>query len=146
MNNQLIKAFTVFTGLIAIYSLVSCGSSPSNNSNDQTSALVINKIDQSAFTYRAKYGRDYEIDGNVIAKYPHFDLILFSHKKISSKRGIIYTYEITSKDGFLKTLITCNSKKPEKKYFQMEGLHFYYHSNSNGSINIYIPDQLIAKN
>ncbi len=147
MNHHFKNVTTLFLGFTCTYLLVSCGLMPfGKNDSDENSAIVINTIDPSAITYRAKYGRDYEIDGNVIAKYPHFDLILFSHKKLPSKGGVVYTYEVTSKDGYYKTHISCNSKDPDKKHFHIEGMHFYYHSNSKGSINIYMPEQLIARN
>ncbi len=127
--------------------LVSCGLMPfgKGKDSDQTSALVINAVYPSAMTYRAKYGKDYEIDGNVIAKYPHFNLILFSHRTLPNKGGTIFTYEATSKDGYSKKHITCDPRDLDKKHFQLEGLHFFFHSNSQGSINIYMPAQLMAK-
>ena len=106
---------------------------------------MINTIDQSAITYRAKYGLDYEIQGNVIAKYPHFDLTLFSKKNLPSGKNAIYVYELTSKDGFMKMHISCDPTQPEEKHFYLEELHFFYHSNSKGTINIYMPEQLIAQ-
>lgn len=107
---------------------------------------MINTIDKSALTYRAKYGVDYEILGNVIARYPHFNLALFSQKTLPNNKGSIRIYELTSKDGFAKTHISCDTRHPNKKHFLLEGLHFYYHSNNNGSINIYMPKQLLAQN
>ncbi len=106
---------------------------------------MINTIDKSALTYRAKYGVDYEIDGNIIAKFPHFNLALFSQKTLPNNKGSIHIYELTSKDGFAKTHISCDTRQPDKKHFFLEGLHFYYHSNSDGSINIYMPPQLLAQ-
>jgi hypothetical protein len=146
MNDHLKNATTLFLGFISSHLLVNCSLIPFGKKDlDENTAVKINTIDQSALTYRAKYGRDYEIDGNVIAKYPHFDLCLFSHKSLPSNAGIIYIYEVSSKDGYFKTHITCDPRDPEKKYFHLEGLHFYYHSNSNGSINIYMPNQLMAQ-
>jgi len=106
--------------------------------------IKINKVDDSAITYQAKYGIDYEIEGNVIAKYPHFDLTLFSERTHSSKQHAITIYELTSKDGFAKTHISCDTRAPEKKHFYIEELNFYYHSNNKGVINIYMPPQLLA--
>jgi len=147
MNHQLKKTLTLCTATLGSHLLVSCSLKPPSNSNDPTESptLMINTIDESALTYRAKYGIDYEIQGNVIAKYPHFNLALFSQKNLSSNKGSIHTYELTSKDGFSKIHISCNPRHPEKKHFLLEDLHFYYHSNSDGSINIYMPPQLLAQ-
>lgn len=129
---------------LASHLLVSCGMFSSSES--EASSKTINKIDNTALTYKAEYGTDYEIQGNVVAKYPHFYLSLFSQETIrnASDNHSTYTYEVTSKDGYSKTHISCNTKDPTKKHFHLEGLHFYYHSNNNGSINIYMPPQLLA--
>ena len=106
---------------------------------------MVNAVNHSALKFKAKYGIDYEIHGNVIAKFTHFDLALFSQKTLPNKKGVIHIYELTSKDGFGKTHISCDPRHPAKKHFFLEGLHFYYHSNSDGSINIYMPPQLLAQ-
>jgi hypothetical protein len=147
MNLELKKTITLCSAITLSHLLVSCGLLPSNDNSNlgENTTLLINTIDQSAITYRAKYGLDYEIQGNVIAKYPHFDLTLFSRKSLPSNKEAVYVYELTSKDGFMKIHICCDPASPEKKHFYLEDLHFYYHSNSNGTINIYMPDQLIAQ-
>lgn len=130
--------------------LISCGMIKpelgpiSKATSTKTPSLKLNTVNGSAITYRAKYGSDYEIQGNVIAKYPHFNLALFSEKTLPSQKGTIHIYELTSKDGIAKTHISCDTREPEKKHFYLENLHFYYHSNSKGAINIYMPPQLLA--
>ena len=143
------KSLTFYLTIIAASSLVSCGIMPTNDSALSTHASKenngkLNAIDDSALTYRAKYGTDYEIHGNVIARYPHFNLSLFRQKSIPSQKGSIYIYELTSKNGLGKTHISCDPRHSEKKHFFLKGLHFYYHSNSEGAINIYMPPQLLA--
>jgi hypothetical protein len=147
MNHRLRKILAFCSAIAMSHLSVGCGlfSSKGHPAFNKKNVFMINTIDQSAITYRAKYGLDYEIQGNVIAKYPHFDLTLFSKKNVSSEKGAIYVYELTSKDGFVKMHITCDPTHPEKKHFYLEELHFYYHSNSNGTINIYMPEQLIAQ-
>lgn len=146
MNQPLKKTLTLCTAITASLLLVSCSLKSSNNISHPVKppSLLINTVDKSALTYRAKYGSDYEIHGNVIAKFQHFDLALFSQKTLPNNKGSIHTYELTSKDGFGKTHISCDPRIPAKKHFFLEGLHFYYHSNSGGSINIYMPPQLLA--
>ncbi|MEZ7957658.1 MAG: hypothetical protein QMC23_02090 [Rubritalea sp.] len=146
MNDSLKKMLALCTAFAVSHSLVSCSFLSLGNSSgsDYSPALRINTIDKSALTYRAKYGIDYEIHGNVIAKFPHFDLVLFSQKRLPNDKGSIHTYELTSKDGLAKMQISCDPSHPEKKHFLLEDLHFYYHSNDQGSINIYMPKQLLA--
>ncbi len=147
MNAQLKKTLTLCTAILGSHLLLSCSLISFNKSStpSKTSALIINNVDNSALTYRAKYGLDYEIHGNTIAKFPHFNLTLFSQKTLPSRSGNIHIYELTSKDGFSKTHISCDPRRPKKKHFFLEGLHFYYHSNNDGSINIYMPKQLLAQ-
>jgi len=147
MNQPFIRTLTLYTAMTGSVLLASCGTNtpPSATPTTKPPTLVINTVDDSALTYRAKYGSDYEIEGNVIAKYPHFNLALFSKKNLPSLKGSIHVYELTSKDGFSKTHISCDSSHPEKKHFFLEGFHFYYHSNNEGSINIYMPPQLLAR-
>ena len=146
MSQPFIKALTRYSAITATILLVSCGMQKPTADTKSTAppSLKINKVDDSAITYRAKYGSDYEIQGNVIAKYPHFNLALFSEKILPSQKGAIQVYELSSKDGLAKTHISCDSRSPEKKHFFLEELHFYYHSNKNGAINIYMPPQLLA--
>jgi hypothetical protein len=144
MNDCFKNLLSLALGTVVTFSLISCGLFSSNDAPKST-ATMINKVDQSALIYWAKYGHDYEIDGNVIAKYQHFDLSLFSRKSLPANGGTIYIYEVSGKDGYFKTHITCDPREPDKKYFHIEGLHFYFHSNSKGSINIYMPDQLMAQ-
>ena len=97
-----------------------------------------------AIVYRAKYGVTYEILGNVIAKYPHFDLSIFNKALVPESEEQVITYELTSKDGFSKTHIASDPRRKDKQHFYLEGLHFYYHSNAINQINIYMPPQLLA--
>ncbi len=108
------------------------------------SKVIYNKIDDSAITFKAKYGITYEIIGNVIGKYQHFDLALFSKKNIPGSDTQIVTYELTSKDGLRKAHFTCDPRKTGKQHFYLEDLHFYYHSNSKDQVTIYMPPQLLA--
>lgn len=132
---------------LASHTLVSCSLESSKDEQAHTTppSTLINTVDNSALTFNAKYGIDYEIHGNVIAKFPHFDLALFSLKTLPNNKGAIHVYELTSKEGFGKTHISCDPRQSEKKHFFLEGLHFYYHSNSDGDINIYMPPQLLAR-
>lgn len=148
MKLNIVKATRACASIIASQLLLGCGIWSSDNNSELTypSNTVINTIDESALKFRAKYGTTYEIKGNTIAKYPHFDLCLFS-KKITThntSKHPIYTYELTSKDGLGKTHIICDLSNPEKKHFFLEGLHFYYYTDTAGSINIYMPPQLMA--
>jgi len=105
---------------------------------------LINTVDNNALTYKAKYGFDHEISGNIIAKFPHFDLTLFSKQSLPTENAFVYVYELTSKNGFDKIHITCDPREAEKQHFSLNDLHFYYHSNRKGAINIYMPQQLLA--
>ena len=118
--------------------------SPKKNTEEKQPETEDERINEPTITYQAKYGVTYEIIGNVIAKYPHFDLSIFSKSAIPNSKEHIITYELTSKDNFAKTHIVCNPKENEKKHFYIENLHFYYHSNAANHINIYMPPQLLA--
>ncbi len=139
---------TICTAILASHLLSSCSviSSKKHPASTQQSKTLVNTVDKSALKFKAQYGTEYQISGNAIAKYQHFDLSLFSKKTvlINTRKTSTYIYELTSKDGFGKTHISCDPRTPEKKHFFLEGLHFYYHSNNDGSINIYMPPQLMA--
>lgn len=146
MNHLFINPYTLITVVLGSTLLANCSLKPASieENTKKSHSLTINTIDYSALQYRARYGANYEINGNVIAKYPHFNLSLFSKKTLPSLKGSIHVYELSSQDGFGKTHITCDSRHTEKKHLYLEGLHFYYHSNTEGSINIYMPPQLLA--
>ena len=149
MNKLLTHILTLSTAILSLQLLMSCGNNGNRSTNENHSKIkqpttFINTVDNSALTFKAKYGIDYEVNGNSIAKYPHFNLALFSQKTLPSSKSAIHIYELTSKDGIGKTHISCDPRHSEKKHFFLEGLHFYYHSNSEGAINIYMPPQLLA--
>lgn len=155
MSNQRSKS-TVNILIISAFTLItSCSFSNETNAGDTTlvntskkpvvpSKVTYNKIDNSAVSFKAKYGTTYEISGNVIAKYKHFDLAVFSKKTIPELNSHLIIYELTAKGGFAKFHITCDPRKADKKHFCLEDLHFYYHSNATDDITIYMPPQLVA--
>ena len=142
---------------MALVLFSSCGSKITPNSSQPKKSITVKLNTQpvqkktnektgndSTITYRAEYGVTYEIIGNVIAKYPHFDLSIFNKKSIPASDDQITTYELTGKDGFAKTHIISDTRQQDKKHFYLENFHFYYHSNAADRINIYMPPQLLA--
>jgi len=145
MKQPLKSSLLICIALTTSHSLVSCSQRPNNaNKPLKSPTTLINKVDQSAITFKAKYGVDYEVQGNAIAKYPHFNLTLFSLETLPKSTDTIHIYELSSKNNLNRTHISCESANPTKRHFSLEGLHFYYHSNSKGAINIYMPPQLLA--
>ena len=157
-NKHLYKYLSLSFISLSVISLTSCGSNHTPAKPPQTKTPTTVKIDnknaensldeeqvkQSAITYKAKYGVTYEIIGNVIAQYPHFDLTIFGKQSIHDSDKKTTTYELTSKDGFAKTHIMSDPRQRDKKHFYLENLHFYYHSNAADQITIYMPPQLLA--
>jgi len=157
-NHRTFRFLTLSVIPLAPILFTSCGTiTPSINQPQKKEPIVItlntkstaelSKTDQAKeipITYHAKYGITYEIIGNVIARYPHFDLTIFGKQSIPSSDDQITTYELSSKDGFAKTHITSDPRDKEKKHFYLESLHFFYHSNEANHINIYMPPQLLA--
>ncbi len=116
---------------------------PFSGKRDQ---IELNEITENAHKFKAKYGTDYLIKGDQVAQYEDFDLSLYSVRNCPHTDADIYTYEITSKDGYQKRQISISSKETDKKHFYAEDAHFYYHSNGAYTINIYMPPQLLANN
>lgn len=144
MKNKLPPLHTTTLAASLTIAITSCklGTTTTQKTTQPTTHT---KIDSTAHIINAKYGTNYQIYGNTIAKFPHFNLSHFSQQPIPSSKDAIHTFEITSKDGFAKTHITSDTSKPQRKHFSLEGLHFYYHSNTPGYINIYMPPQLLAQ-
>ncbi len=127
--------------------LVNCSPLASQPSHtDATATAVtqkINHVDAHAMRFKARYGTEYEIRGNVIAEYPDFYLSL--HKTtIDKHKHIISTYQLASKIDDNVTFLDLDSSALGRKHFYLEGHHFYCHSNKPHTINIYYPPQLLA--
>lgn len=114
-------------------------SQPTSSSTDHT-----NLVDENAKKVAAKYAKKYNLSGNIVAHYPDFNMRLLStHIKGTDT---ISVFEISSKNGLERERIHCSTKDPEKKHLYIEGMHFFYHSDQPGKINIYIPSMLMATN
>ena len=143
LSNIIIKPLTA----LALVSLCQCGVFSNKGSRpsaeDVTSTVTPNRIDSNAIHFKARYGTEYEIQGNVIAEYPDFNLSL--HKTtIDKNKNIISTYKFTSKSDDNVSFLDVESEGVGRKHFYLEGSHFYYHSNKPQTINIYMPPQLLA--
>jgi len=101
-----------------------------------------NPVDSDAKRINAKYAKEYNLSGNVIAQYPDFDIHLVS--TVIKGEETTSLFEITSKNGIEKEQIRCTTKDPEKKHLYIADMHFFYHSEDPGKINIYIPPMLLA--
>ena len=101
-----------------------------------------NNTDARAKKITAKYSKEYNLSGNIIADYEDFQVELISTEIRDTET--ISTFEITSRLGKDKKQLRSSTKEPEKKYFYLEDMHFFYHSSKPGKINIYIPPILTA--
>lgn len=103
-----------------------------------------NLVDPSAKKITANYANEYNLSGNVIAIYPEFQIRLVSTE--IKDDDTISLFEVTSTNGLERDQLRCTTKDPEKQHFYIEDMHFFYHSNTPGKINVYIPQILLAKN
>lgn len=131
----------LFSGISSCQWAQNAWKNSSSNSSHQW-VTHSNKVDDSAKKISARYGREYNLSGNVIAEYPDFNVKL-DHTKIKGTETIC-VYEISSKDGDDKTTIDCSTAKPDKQHLYLAGMHFFYHSDTPGKLNIYFPPILMA--
>ena len=129
-------------------SLSSCQAIWKNSSSNpeasfQKDGTYPNQVDLGAKKINAKYAKEYNLAGNIIAHYPDFNIRLVSTKIKGNET--ISLFEISSKNGLEKDFISCTTSEPDKKHLYIENLHFFYHSNEPGKINIYFPPMLIVK-
>ncbi len=118
------------------------GTKPLTENPNIKTGHFINKVDTSAKKISAKYGKDYNLTGNTVAVYPGFTVTLVS--TTIKKNSTTCTYKVVSKNGLEKENIVCSTANPEKQHLYLEDMHFFYHSNEPGKLNIYIPAILIA--
>ena len=101
-----------------------------------TSPSIPDVYHQNSFD--AEYGKLYEIRGNVVAKYPDFDITL--HRKETEKTPL--TYMVMNQLG--AHLYITAPTDGERNHFYFKGKHFYYQTDEHDRLTIYVPSILTA--
>lgn len=140
------RVITISSMLLGLTSCQSIWEKSSSNPNARVSknGVYTNQVDSEAKKITAKYEREYNLSGNTIALYPDFNIRLVSTE--IKGYDTISLFEISSKSGLEKDQLRCTTEDPEKKHLYIEDMHFFYHSDTPGKINIYIPPILMASN
>lgn len=143
--------------LIAIASLTLSLASCSwifTKENPNTIVTIYNEIDETATIVTAKYGSEYTLSGNMLARYQDFDIALVkvvtvpqlaATKNLPS--GSHYFYEIRDRDGILLDSFQLGPQHDDKDTIFHVG-HSQYHyvtGRTPSSIIIHLPYEQMAK-
>lgn len=118
-----------------------------------TAKTIYYEIDDSATIVPAKYGYEYSLSGNMLARYQDFDLALVKTVIVPNGAataelpvGTHYFYEVRSHDGILLSTFQIGKEtKDDDAIFRVS--HNQYHfapGRSPGSHIIYLPYEQMA--
>ncbi|GAA5493879.1 hypothetical protein Rhal01_00031 [Rubritalea halochordaticola] len=115
---------------------------------------LYHEVDEHATVVPAKYGREYTLNGNMVARYQDFDLALVKTvhvpKELATRKltaGSHYFYEIRNHEGFLLATFQINPETKEENSTVKINRYEYHFApgHTPGSVIIFLPyDQMAA--
>lgn len=146
-----IPATQLFTLALATSVLGSCSLRPSSP------PLGIEKstkytVDQAATVLTAYYGKTYQLEGNVIARYPDFDLahirsIQIGEDHLEKSAGHYDSFEVRDTNGnvLLELQVTPDNSSTPRRFKVNQHYYFITGGSSTGSIRVSLPQHQLAQ-
>lgn len=148
-KEYLVPASRSFT-FVVISSLTACAPFSPWPDKDETEKVSFT-IDDTAVIIAAQYGRNYLLEGNIVARYQDFDFVRLSSETVTAgnrekSAGTYSVFEIRNREGsaIKRLLIGPNSDKQRLRFTVHGKSYFIKEGAKDSSFTISIPSHFLA--
>lgn len=147
-----VKPLTQFCTLtLAAGVLGSCSLQPSGPTLG-IEKVTEHTVDHSATVLTAHYGKSYQLEGNVLARYPNFDIahvrsVSIGDGHLEKTAGVYDSFEVRSRAGEVlsELQITPDNSNSPRRFKVNQHYYFITGGSGAGSIRVSLPQHQIAQ-